>query len=68
MTKEQKALIEARTAELIGKGWRPEMAAKRARKEARPLSPAHKAAVARRVALADERFANTGDLNSYNQI
>ena len=68
MTKEQKQFIERRATELIGKGWRPAMAAKRARKEARPLSPAHKAAVARRVSLADARFAATGDVNSYNRI
>lgn len=68
MTKEQKQFIETRTAELIGKGWRPEMAAKRARKEARPLSPAHKAAVALRLSLADARFTATGDANSYNRI
>jgi hypothetical protein len=68
MTKEQKAFIETRTAALIAKGWRPEMAAKRARKEARPLSPAHKAATARRLAMADARFNTTGQTNSYNRI
>ena len=68
MTKEQKQFIETRMAELVGKGWRPEAAAKRARKEARPLSPARKAAVARRLGLADAKFAATGETNSYNRI
>ena len=68
MTKEQKTFIANRTAELIGKGWNAATAEKRARKESCALSPAHKAAVARRLAMADARFERTGDVTAYNAV
>lgn len=63
-----KAEFQTRIAELIAKGWTPKAAEKRARKERRLQSPQHKAAVARRVGLADARFEVTGQTNSYDHI
>lgn len=53
---------------LVAKGWTLKAAEKRARKERRLQSPQHKAAVARRVGQADDRFEVTGNLDSYNAI
>lgn len=54
------SLFQARIAELTAKGISPRIAERMARKERKLASPQHKAAVARRLALADTRFEATG--------
>lgn len=59
------AFIAARTAELQAKGYTAKNAARRAAKDWRLQSPAHKRAIARCVALADARLEVTGDPSAY---
>ena len=63
-----KSAVAAKTAELIGKGVLPQIAARRARKSCKHLHPAHKEATARKLAHADDRFALTGKVDSFNAI
>jgi hypothetical protein len=63
-----KSAVEAKKAELIGKGVSPKVANRRALKACRHLHPAHKVATARKLAHADDRFALTGKTDSYNAI
>ena len=65
---EYRQAVATKTAELIGKGWKIEAAAKRARKACRHLHLAHRTAVARNLAHADARFEATGKTDSYNTI
>ena len=51
----RQTFIDERAAELIGTGWTPATAAKRAAKEWRLRSPQHLAAVARNNAMAAAR-------------
>lgn len=60
MTTQQMATLR-RIGELLIAGYSPELAEKKAREEARRRSPQHRAAVARRLALADARFQRTGN-------
>ena len=55
-----KTAVTTKTTELIGKGWQPEAATKRARKACKHLHPAHKAATARRIRAADVASTLTG--------
>lgn len=59
-----KSAVETKKAELIGKGWKPEVAAKRALKAARHLHPAHRTATARRIEMADTAQVMTGQFHS----
>ncbi len=63
-----KTAVAARTAELIGKGVLPAVAAKRACKACRHLHPQAKQATARKLEFADDRFTATGKTDSYNAI
>lgn len=60
-----KTEYQARIAELIAKGYTPKAAERRARKERRLRSPQHKAAVARRLEGAIDRFERTGDATAF---
>jgi len=57
--------IAQRITELRSIGYSAIAAERRAAKDWRLQSPQHKAAVARRVALADERLQATGDVAGY---
>lgn len=61
---EWKTAVSTKTAELIGKGWTAENAAKRARKACKHLHPAHKVATARRIEAADMAATMTGKFHS----
>jgi len=63
-----KSAVAVKTAELIGKGILPAVAAKRARKAYRHLHPQAKQATARRLAHADDKFERTGRTDAYNAI
>ena len=63
-----KMAVETKTAELIGKGVLPAVAAKRARKACRHLHPQAKQATARKLAHADDRYTMTGKTDSYNAL
>lgn len=55
------SLSQARIAELTAKGYTARAAERVAKRERKLASPQHKAAVARRLALADTRFEATGE-------
>jgi len=61
---EWKLAVATKTAELMAKGWKPELAARRARKTCRHLHPAHKAATARRIESADVAATLTGTFHT----
>lgn len=63
-----KTAVNTKTAELIGKGYRPALASKCALKACRHLHPQAKQAAARTLAHADARFEATGKVDSYNAI
>lgn len=55
-----KTAVATKTADLIARGWKPELAARRARKVNRHLHPSHRAAIARRIEMADIAETMTG--------
>lgn len=60
-----RAQFDARILELIAKGYTSKAADRTARKERRRAHPQHRAAIARRLALADARFERTGNPDAY---
>lgn len=63
-----KTAVNAKTVELISKGWTAEAAVKRARKVCRHLHPSAKRATARKLEAADQRFERSGDVRAYGQL
>ena len=63
-----KTEFQARIAELTAKGHSPRTAERIAKRERKARSPQHKAAQARRLAMADARFERTGNIDAYKGL
>jgi hypothetical protein len=63
-----RAEFQARIAELIARGYSPRAAERTAKRERRLHSPQHKAAVARRMGGAADRFEATGNVAAFKVL